>query len=279
MNRPASVPSLHLLSWSWAMPRASCRLAAAVVLTAAIGPALAAPQAFDALEVLGRSPESAGALVYRGDTFARRTPAGPPLYRYERRIVTGPTGQTARHITRDAAGTVIIMESSVATSTQDLQRCDVIDRQSGFTGSVELSLDGRQLAYERHRNGLVSKGSETVSDPVLCGPSMFGFVLRHWDPLAAGAVLPVRLVSIKDSTTYGFDLRFEKRADGLASFTFTPTHFLIRLVFAPLRVSFDAETRMPVRYEGRVPPMESVAGKLADLDARVEYTPVAAAYR
>jgi hypothetical protein len=34
-----------------------------------------------------------------------------------------------------------------------------------------------------------------------------------------------------------------------------------------------------VRYEGRVPPMESVDGKLKNLDARVEYTSLAPVYR
>jgi hypothetical protein len=44
-------------------------------------------------------------------------------------------------------------------------------------------------------------------------------------------------------------------------------------------VVFDANTRTPVRYEGRVPPMENVAGKLKDLDARVDYTQASVTYR
>jgi hypothetical protein len=44
-------------------------------------------------------------------------------------------------------------------------------------------------------------------------------------------------------------------------------------------VVFDANTKAVVRYEGRVPPMENVSGKLKDLDARVVYTPVASSYR
>jgi hypothetical protein len=44
-------------------------------------------------------------------------------------------------------------------------------------------------------------------------------------------------------------------------------------------VVFDVSTKTAVQYEGRVPPMESVSGKLKDLDARVEYLPVAATYR
>ena len=73
--------------------------------------------------------------------------------------------------------------------------------------------------------------------------------------------------------------KFEKLADGKASFTITPSNFLIRMAVAPLQVTFDAGTKTPVRYEGRVPPMENISGKLKDLDARVEYTSVSAVYR
>ena len=51
------------------------------------------------------------------------------------------------------------------------------------------------------------------------------------------------------------------------------------MAIAPLRVVFDASTKTAVRYEGRVPPMESVSGKLKDLDARVKYTSTSPAYR
>jgi hypothetical protein len=128
-------------------------------------------------------------------------------------------------------------------------------------------------------NGKRSTASEEVSDPVVCGPSLFGFVLRNWDPLVAGTTLPVRMLVLKDKTTYGFHLKFEKFSSGQAAFTITPSNFLIRRAIAPLRVVFDASTRTAVRYEGRVPPMENVSGKLKDLDARVEYAAMSAVYR
>ncbi|MBK9235220.1 MAG: hypothetical protein IPO19_03795 [Rhodoferax sp.] len=87
------------------------------------------------------------------------------------------------------------------------------------------------------------------------------------------------MLVLKDKTTYGFDLKLEKQAKGHTSFTLTPSNLLIRLAVAPLRVVFDTSARTVARYEGRVPPMESVAGKLKDLDARVVYTPVSATYR
>ena len=225
------------------------------------------------------SPESAGALIYRGTTFNQRTPAGDPLYRYERRVLPTPNGMTASHITSDLAARVIIVESAQVSPSYDTTRFEATNQQSGFAGSVQISKGGHHLEYELNDNGKVSTASEDVSDPVVCGPSMFGFILKNWDPLVAGASLPVRMLVLKDKTTYGFDIQFEKRVNGQAAFTITPSSFLIRMAIAPLRVVFDASTKTAVRYEGRVPPMESVSGKLKDLDARVKYTSTSPAYR
>ncbi len=144
---------------------------------------------------------------------------------------------------------------------------------------MQVSSDGRHLEYELNDNGKVSKASEDVSAPVVCGPSLFGFIVKHWEPLKAGATIPVRMVVLQEKTTYGFNLKFGKSADDHAMFTLTPSNFLVRMAIAPLTVTLDARTRAPVRYEGRVPPMESVDGKFKNLDARVEYTSVSPVYR
>jgi len=266
------------------MPYLSIRptrlLALTAFLSAAGSPTAQASQsAFAKLKALQEAPESAGSLVYRGSTFSQRTPTGAPLYRYERRVLTAPKGLSASHITSDPAGRVIIVESALVSNDYEIQRFEAANQQFGFTGSVQISNGGHHLEYELNENGKRSIASEDVSDPVVCGPSMFGFVLKNWDPLMAGKTLPVRMLVLKDKTTYGFDLKFEKLANRHAYFTFTPSNLLIRMAIAPLRVVMDASTKTVVRYEGRVPPMESVSGQLKDLDARVEYTPVAPTYR
>ncbi len=231
------------------------------------------------LDTLRLSPESAGDLIYRGDTFAQRAPAGSPLYRYERRVLSTPSGWIASHLTHDPTGRMIIAESSLVSPSYELRRFEAANLQAGFTGSVAISQDGRHLEYELQHNGTVSTASEDVRDPVVSGPSLFGFILRNWAPLTAGATMPVRMLVLRDKTTYGFDLKFEELVNGQASFTLTPSNFLIRLAVAPLRVVFDAATKTPVRYEGRVPPMENVAGQLKDLDARVLYRSATSTYR
>lgn len=248
-------------------------------LTAAASPAQAGQPAIVKLEALRQSPESAGTLVYRGDTFAQHTPAGSPLYRYERRVLNTPSGIIASHLTSDPTGRMIIAEAALVSPSYEVRRFEAANLQAGFSGSVEISQDGRHLEYELKHKGTVSTASEDVSDPVVSGPSLFGFILTNWALLTAGTTMPVRMLVLKDKTTYGFDLKCDKLVDGQASFTITPSNLLIRLAVAPLRVVFDVSTRTVVRYEGRVPPMEHVSGKLKDLDARVLYTPVSSTYR
>ena len=249
------------------------------VVSAAVSHSQGIPTTFSRLEVLQTAPDSAGALVYRGTTLAQRTPAGEPLYRYERRVLAVPAGLNVSHITRDPVGRVIIVESAILSSQNEIQRFEAANQQAGFVGSVQLSNDGRHLEYELNDNGKVTKASEDVSDPVVCGPSMFGFILKNWEPLKEGVSLPIRMLVLKEKTTYGFDVKYEKQVNGQASFTIIPSSFLIRMAVAPLRVVFDANTKTPVRYEGRVPPMENISGKLKELDARVEYTNLAPTYR
>lgn len=254
-------------------------LATALVLVAGTCHAQPGPAALTRLDALQRSPETAGALVYRGETYALKAPAGSPLYRYERRVQPTANGLSASHLTSDPSGRLLIVESSRVSAGYALQRFEVVNLQAGFSGSVEVSQDGHHLEYELNTHGTLSKASEDVADPVVTGPSMFGFILHHWDELKTGATIPVRMLVAKDKTTYGFDVKFDKQGNGQASFTVTPSSFVIRLAIAPLRVVFDADSKTPVRYEGRVPPMENVAGKLKDLDARVEYTAVSSTFR
>lgn len=79
--------------------------------------------------------------------------------------------------------------------------------------------------------------------------------------------------------TYGFAIRRQREAEGRTTFSISPSSPLVRLVVAPLAVTFDSATRNVVRYEGRVPPMKTGGGRLVDLDARVDYTMTVPGYR
>lgn len=233
------------------------------------------------LDRLRQAPESAGALIYRGLVFAPDAPAGDgaPLFRYERRVEGREGGFVAAHVTTDPSGEVIIAERATLTADYQLQRFEADNRQQGYTGSVELGDHGRRLEYRLVAGGRTSRAVERVADPVVSGPSLHGFILRRWAALARGEVLPVRMIVLREKTSYGFRIRRLGEAGGQTTFSITPSHWLVRLAIAPLFVRFDAVTRNVLRYEGRVPPMQPRRGRLATLDARVDYTMHVPAYR
>lgn len=260
---------------------ATAATAAFAALTAATAAGSAQLDAAGAarLESLRVSPESAGALIYRGLVFAQGGTAAAPLFSYERRVAHTSSGLSSAHVTRDPSGDVIIAEQARFTSGYALQRFDATNKQVGYSGSVVLSNGGRHLEYRLNENGKISTASEDVTDPVVSGPSLHGFILQHWDALAQGGSIPVRMIVMTSKETFGFRIRRLVQAEGRTSFSMTPSHPLVRLAVAPLIVTFDSTTRNVLRYEGRVPPMQVQGGKLRSLDARVDYTMNVMAYR
>jgi hypothetical protein len=231
------------------------------------------------LDSLRQSPQLAGSLIYHGTVFALQGAAAEPVFRYERRVRTTPWGLSVTHTTRDSHDALIIDESAQLSPVYEFQRMDVANAQTGISGSVVSSQGGTHLEYTLNDNGRVSTASQDVRDPVVTGPSLHGFIRQHWDQLALGRTLRVRLIVLDRKTSYGFDLRMMRQADGMTTFSATPSSALVRLVIKPLLVTFSDSARGLVRYQGRVPPKRAVGAKLKELDARVEYRMVSSAYR
>lgn len=233
------------------------------------------------LAVLGATPIMAGELIYRGDALAQKGsgPEPSPLFRYERRLNTIPSGFEATHLTRDPGQQLVIVESAQFTAEYRLQRFAVQNQQLDYKGMVHVSSDGRRLRYSLNNKGVVSTAEEQISAPAVSGPSLFGFILEHGSELAAGKTIPVRFIVMNEKQTYGLDIRQESATKEHVVYSIAASSWLIRPLVATMRATFDSASKTWVRYEGRVPPKQTLAGKLADLDARVEYTAVATVYR
>ena len=207
-------------------------------------------------------------------------PGGPVLFNYQRRVQAVDGGLVASHLTRDRQGQVLIVESASVSADYRLRGFEAVNRQLGHSGSVQASADGRELRYRLVEGGRERSATEAIDAPAVTGPSLFGHILRHWDALSAGQAQAVRLVVLSRLESIPFEIR---RADGAGPgrrvFTVTPANWWIRLAVKPLRVEFDEATRQVQRYEGRVPPMQRVDGRLEPLDARVDYPRHASTYR
>ncbi len=237
------------------------------------------PAAMARLEALRQSPDLAGTAIYRGMVYAQQPADGKALFNYDRRVATTPSGLSGSHITRDPTGAVIIAEEARFSPAYALQRLDVANQQQGFSGSVVVSNDGKHLEYRLSQNGKVTTASEDLTEPAVAGPSLYGFVLQHWDALAGGQAVPLRMIVLAEKTSYGFVIRRLPGAEATTSFSITPSSVFVRLAIAPLKLTFDTKSRALVSYEGRVPPMQTDGSKLKTLDARIDYTMLAPAHR
>ncbi len=258
--------------------KASVLIALFLLASSPARAALDAPSAAR-LSGLNTTPALAGELIYRGATFAQKAAGPEPLFRYERRVATTPTGIEATHLTRDPAHSLVVAESAQFNTAYQLQRFTVHNQQLGYSGVVQVSGDRRRLQYSLNDNGVVSTAEEAIDLPAVSGPTLFGFILEHRAQLDMGKTVSVRFIVMKEKQTYGLDIRQESAANGQVVYAITPSSWLVRPFLATMRATWDAGSKTWVRYEGRVPPMQTVAGKLADLDARVDYSTVSNTYR
>lgn len=231
------------------------------------------------LQTLGAHPALAGELIYRGRTFALDSAASDPLFHYERRLRETPAASTATHLTRDPAQQLVVVEEAQFGPHYQLHRFVALNRQLGYSGEVALSRDGRHLRYRLVDNGVTTLAQETIDRPAVSGPTLFGFILAHAAELDAGQTVPVSMIVLKDKRSYGFDIRREAAGADQVVYTLTASSVWLRPFIATMRLVVDSSRTRVLRYLGRVPPMSGTAGKLSELDARVEYTPAAPAYR
>ncbi|MCY7305957.1 MAG: hypothetical protein LH632_07395 [Rhodoferax sp.] len=164
--------------------------------------------------------------MYQGTVFGQKALPGSPLFSYERRVLGTPDCLAAAQVTRAPDGQVLIVEAARVTPAYGLQRFDAVHRQIGYNGSVVVSNDGKQLTFELLENAKRSTASEAVRDPVLAGPSLHGFILAHWDALAAGKDLPVRMVVMAKKEAYGLTIRQSAQRDGRTGFSVTPNSLM-----------------------------------------------------
>lgn len=261
-----------------ALPAIAVGLLSALVACTASSPVALGPAGSDRLQTLTRAPEAEGTLIYRGDVYPLSPADAAPLFTYQRRVNRIDGGMKASHITRNAEGEAMALEFARFTPDYEVRRFEAVHKVAGYSGTVDVSPDGH-LEYVLDEGGKVTTASEDVTDPVVSGPSLHGWMLRHWDDLAAGKAVKVRMIVLTRKETFGFELKRVPAPDGIVAFSMKPTNLLVRLAVAPLRLEFDAATRNVLRYTGRVPPMIVVDGKRTTLDARVEYALDVPTYR
>jgi len=138
-----------------------------------------------------------------------------------------------------------------------------IHAQTGVRSAVTVATGG-QLHF------LVSNGSaadEGPGDPVVVGPTLFGYALAHWAELSRGERLAIRFAVPAAGRSYPFVLELERSAAGTRVWM-KPGALWLKLFTGDIWFDLDPATARVLRYQGPVPPL--VGGRA--VDARVDYT-------
>ena len=217
--------------------------------------------------------------IYRGAYYRRGAPpASAQLFWYERWIKEEGGLLRATHVHHAPDGRVVLRQSALHSPDYTLARFDSEQRQTGV--KVQASVLGRgRVRLER------SSGSEHESvelqyrHPLVVGPTLYGFLRRHWDELISGRGVVFDYLSVERLDTYAFELRRVASDTETVSFEIAPSSWVLSLLVSPLRVVFDARTHQALRYEGPSPVLLESGSKLESFDARIEYSERAAVFR
>lgn len=192
---------------------------------------------------------------------------GPPIFRYTRDVdLRGDTQLSVHRSYAAADGELVVAQAAEHDGDYALHRYVETHRQLGVTSGVRVTDEGA-LEFSTHRQGRTRTRSEPARAPAVVGPTLFGFVSRHWADLAEGSTVQVRFVVAERRRSYPFTLRMETSSERPTVVVMTANNPLLRMSVRPMRMTFDPRTRTIVRYEGRVPPRWNKR----PLDARVDY--------
>ncbi|MCR9161434.1 MAG: hypothetical protein ACE37F_29670 [Nannocystaceae bacterium] len=205
-----------------------------------------------------------GTPIYDGAVYGSD---GDQLFEYTRTSRAEGDALVSTHHSREVdGGRRVTLQSATHSEAYALQRSVEHHDQLGIRS--EVVVDGDRIRMTTVRNGRVRTKRRRLSGPAVVGPTLFGFVLHHWDALSRGESVALRFVVPQRRSTYAFDLKMTERDSATTTVVMQARSTLVRASVPAMRMVFDSTSHEILRYEGRIPPQ--LNGK--PVDARVEYT-------
>lgn len=223
-------------------------------------------QVAQTLAQVPRDPATFGELIYVGDVAPLEAPERF-TWQYERRV--GPGRSTS--YTREGTEPVVVEQArhdddyGLEASTQWQFQTREVGRVRVHDGQVELSVA---------RGGEERSATEPLREPVVVGPTLFGFITRRRAALERGEAIAVRFAVASRLETIPFVLRRDDAPPGQTRVRMVARSPLVALAVRPLVITFDAEGGL-VSLDGRVPTKQRAGEGWAELDAHVTYRTVA----
>jgi len=212
------------------------------------------------------STAPAGTLVYEGTVYVAGADDAPP-FRYQRWVDRAREGSwTSTHVTtRGGGASVVVAQRARHSEAYELEYFEEVHGQTGVVSSVEVGEDG-SLEFVRWRGGEREVRTESGGElDVVVGPTLFGYVLEHWEELEGGARLEVRFAVTERARSYVFALEVSEREATRMVIEMTVVSPWLRLAVPTGVLVFERPSRALISYQGSVPPRLEGGGSFEGL--------------
>ena len=220
-------------------------------------------------------PASHGDRVYVGQVYPLQGPRAAPRFAYERRVRWTEAGATSTCLTREGSEVVLV---DIAEHGPDYALRTFTEYQLQLQEVAQVEVRGETVAFRVVDRAGTRAATETVTLPVLVGPTVYGFLYRHWGPLLAGEVVPFRYAVVSRLETVGFELVRVPAPPGQVQVEMRASSPLVRLVVAPIVITFTEQGAL-LAYDGRTPMKTGGPGRWTDFEGHVEYALEPAPFR
>ena len=220
-----------------------------------------------AIKVEAQDPKNYGELINRGKVYKLDSKHTDLLFTYDRRVKQDGLLQISTSYTYDANQVALIQ---VATHDHSYKLNEYFENQYQLGELGSMKLIGTTAAFRLVKNGVEKLAQESVSLPVVVGPTLVGFVYQHWEKLMAGEVVDFRFAVMSRLETVGFSVQKVTAPNQQIRIQMKASSMLIALAVDPIYITFTADRRL-LSIEGRVPTKLKQGNKWVDLDAYVEY--------
>lgn len=197
-----------------------------------------------------------GKKIYRGNVFPDYS--NEQQYFYERWLIENENSTVANHATYTMDKKKLVIQSAKEDKSNNLIHYDEIHIQKGYIGSILI--EHKKVKIIRRYKGKDEINVETLGNPVVVGPTLFGYIQNNWDSLIAGKENDISFGLIERLETFDFTIKFKSKNSKEVNFILTPTSFLMKLFVSDLEVDFDPVTKKVLRYKGAVPQYHMVDG-------------------
>jgi hypothetical protein len=196
------------------------------------------------------------------------------MFDYKNEFEVGGDKKTMLTTFLDLEGKVLVVEKTVVkvgeNGVESLVSFEQDHQQLATVGKIEVA-DGK-AGFSFTKDGKTKTASETVEPNYIVSSMVLGFVQANWEKLINGETLKVRLGVVDRRESVGFSFSKESATADKVVIKMKPTSMIISALVAPLRFTFQSESKKLVELEGRAAVKVQKDGKFKDFDGFTVYT-------